>query len=132
MKLITRDTDYAVNALYYMAEDKKRIFTVTELVKKLGIPRAFLRRILQVLSKRGLVRSFKGNGGGFKLSISPEKIFLSDIMEIFQGRFKINECLLNRKACPNIKTCRLKKKIDLIERYIYSELKSVTLDSLLK
>ena len=132
MKLITRDTDYAVNALYYMAEDKKRIFTVTELVKKLGIPRAFLRRILQVLSKRGLVRSFKGNGGGFKLSVSPEKIFLSDIMETFQGRFKINECLLNRKVCPNIKTCRLKKKIDLIERYIYSELKSVTLDSLLK
>ena len=130
MKLITRDTDYAVNALYSMSEDKNRIFTVTELVKKLGIPRAFLRRILQVLSKRGFVRSFKGSCGGFKLSKSPEKIFLSDIMEIFQGRFKINECLLNRKTCPNIKACRLKKKIDLIERYIYSELKSVTLDSL--
>ena len=112
MKLMTRDTDYAVNALYFMAEDKGRICTVKELVKKLGVPRAFLRRILQVLNKKGLVRSFKGKGGGFKLNMTPDKILLSDVMEVFQGKFKLNECLLSKKICPRIKTCRLKKEID--------------------
>lgn len=124
MKLITGDTDYAVNALYLMAEDKDRIYTVPELVEKLSVPRAFLRKILQILNKKGLVKSFKGRGGGFRLDLSPDKIFLLDIMEIFQGWFKLNECLLNKKVCPNKNDCRLKIKIDVIERHVYSELKS--------
>ena len=45
MKLITRDTDYAINALYLMAEDADRVYTVTELTKKLNIPRAFLSHL---------------------------------------------------------------------------------------
>lgn len=132
MKLITRDTDYAVNALYLMAEDKDRIYTVAELVEKLSVPRAFLRKILQILNKKGLVKSFKGRGGGFRLDLSPDKIFLLDIMEIFQSGFKLNECLLNKKVCPNKNDCRLKIKIDVIERHVYSELKSITLGSLLE
>lgn len=132
MKLITRDTDCAVNALYLMAEDKDRIYTAAELVEKLSVPRAFLRKILQILNKKGLVKSFKGRGGGFRLDLSPDKIFLLDIMEIFQGRFKLNECLLNKKVCPNKNDCRLKIKIDVIERHVYSELKSITLGSLLE
>lgn len=132
MKLITRDTDYAVNALYLMAEDKDRIYTLGELVEKLSVPRAFLRKILQILNKKGLVKSFKGRGGGFRLDLSPDKIFLLDIMEIFQGGFKLNECILNKKVCPNKNDCRLKIKIDVIERHVYSELKSITLGSLLE
>lgn len=132
MKLITRDTDYALNALCFMAKDRDRIYTVGELVKEIGIPRAFLRRILQQLNKKGLVRSFKGKSGGFKLAISIKKNSLSDVMEIFQGRFKLNECLLSNKICPRVKNCELKKKIDAIEKYVYSELKTITLDSLLK
>lgn len=132
MKLITRNTDYAVNALYFMALDRDKIYTVSELAKKTSIPGAFLRKILQVLNKKGIVRSFKGKGGGFKLALLPDKIFLLEIMEIFQGRFKLNECILNKKICPNKENCRLKIKIDEIENYIQSKLESITLGSLLE
>ena len=39
MKLITRETDYAVKALSFMAEQKERIISVSQLVKELKIPK---------------------------------------------------------------------------------------------
>ena len=71
MKLITRDTDYAIRAITYMAKHKESRVSVKELVKNLKVPRPFLRKILQVLDKKGLLRSYKGKGGGFLLNTRP-------------------------------------------------------------
>ena len=132
MKLITRDTDYAIRALCCFARNRRDRVSVSEMVKELKISRPFLRKILQVLNKKGLLKSYKGQGGGFNLRIKPSKISLIDIIEIFQGRVKINECTFNKKVCPNIKTCKIKKKIDGIQKHVVSELMGIRLDSLIK
>ncbi|MBL7129936.1 MAG: Rrf2 family transcriptional regulator [Candidatus Omnitrophica bacterium] len=132
MKLITRDTDYAVRALCFIAKQKEDIVSVAELVEKLRIPRSFLRKILQILNKKRILKSHRGQGGGFVLAISPGKIFLVNLIKIFQGSLKINECIFKNRICPNLKKCILKKKIDTIEKYVISELKSITIASLLK
>ena len=132
MKLITRDTDYAVRALCFIARCKETVVSVSELVGALKIPRPFLRKILQILNKKGILESHKGKGGGFILALEPERIYLLDLIKIFQGPLKINECLFKKAPCPNIKICKLKKKIDNIQRYIISELKGVRLASLLE
>lgn len=131
MKLITRDTDYAVRALCYMAETKKEIVSVPDLVKQLKIPRPFLRKILQTLNKKGVLRSLKGRGGGFMLAVATNKVFLVDLIEIFQGPLKLNECIFKKRVCPDRTTCRLKSKMDAIERHVITELKSITVESLL-
>ncbi len=132
MKLITRDTDYAIRALCFIAASRKEIVSVRELVEKLKVPRPFLRKLLQVLNKKGLLKSYKGLGGGFRLLLAPERIFVIDLMEIFQGSLKLNECILRSKVCPEIKNCRLKKNIDSIEKYVISKLEDINLASLLK
>ena len=132
MKLLTRNTDYAVRAICCMASKPGKIFTVTELTKGLKIPRPFLRKILQLLNKEGVVKSFKGSGGGFALAMKPSKIFLSDLMEAFQGPLKINECKFNKKICPDIGRCPLRRKINMIEDHVVSELRSVTIGLLIK
>ena len=130
-KLINRNTDYAVRALCLMAKEKERVVSVPELVQRLKIPRPFLRKILQILNKEGLLVSKKGKAGGFKLALAPEGIFLKDLIEIFQGPLKLNECLFKKRICPERNTCALKRKIGSIERRVVSELKSVTIRSLL-
>ena len=131
MKLITRDTDYAIRALIFIAQAEKKIVSVSELVRKLKIPQPFLRKILQVLNKKKLLRSYKGKGGGFMLAVRPNKIFLLDLIEIFQGPLRLNDCNLKKRICPNIKICRLKKKIDSIQKYVISELRVITLGLML-
>jgi len=132
MKLITRDTDYALRALCFIAKLKEKIVTVSELVAKLKIPRPFLRKILQVLNRNRILKSYKGQGGGFLLAVPTNKIFLVDLIEVFQGPPRLNECFFRKMACPRKKTCALRKKIDNIERYVIKELESITLASLLK
>jgi len=131
MKLITRDTDYALRAICYIAESKKRLSSVSSLVKDLGVPGPFLRKLLQVLRNKGILRSYKGKGGGFSLAKNPRKILIWDIMLIFQGEFCLNECFLKRRRCPNIKDCLLRKKITKIEASVARELKDINIGCLI-
>ena len=59
MKLITRDTDYAVRALIFIIKQKKEVISVNKLINNLKLPRPFLRKILQVLNKKGILNSAK-------------------------------------------------------------------------
>lgn len=132
MKLITRDTDYAIRAICFIAKDSNKLSSTVELVKGLDIPRPFLRKLLQTLSKKGILKSYRGSRGGFILSKNPSRIFLTDIIKIFQGPLVLNECLLKKLQCPNVKKCVLRQKINKIEKYVLRELKSITVDCLLK
>lgn len=132
MKLINRNTDYAIKALMHIAKQNSERIPVSELAKTLEIPNPFLRKILQILNKRGVLNSYKGKGGGFLLACPPDKIFLKDLINIFQGPVKLNECIFKKNICPDLKTCSLKKKIDALEKYVVLELKSITLASLLE
>ena len=131
MKLITRNTDYAVRALRYICRNKDRVTSVKDLTDELGIPRPFLRKILQILNKKKLLKSFKGRGGGFTLSSSPDKIFLIDLIEVFKGLLMLSECIFKKEICSNRYNCALKRKIDDIEEDVVAKLKSITLASLL-
>ncbi|MFH1768298.1 MAG: Rrf2 family transcriptional regulator [Candidatus Omnitrophota bacterium] len=132
MKLITRDTDYAIRSMCFIIERRKERIVVDDLVDELRMPKPFLRKILQVLNKEKLLRSYKGKGGGFVLAADPVKISLLDMIEIFQGRLKLNQCTFKKQLCPNTKTCKVKKKIDGIQKYVKRQLKSVSLLSLVK
>ncbi len=132
MKLITRDTDYALRALCLIARSKGSMFTVSELVERLKVPRPFLRKGLQLLNKKKILSSFRGAGGGFKLARPAKELAISELIEIFQGPFRINECSFKKKECPQRTTCPLKKKIDLIEKDVFLRLRAITLQDLLK
>lgn len=131
MKLITRNTDYAIGALLYLAR-QKRVVSAKELVKELHIPEAFLRRLLQALGKEGILESYRGKGGGFIFKVPPAQIDIARLMKIFQGNLEIVNCLLKKKICPNRSSCILRSKIKEIERKVIRQLESITLESLLK
>ncbi|MBU1007425.1 MAG: Rrf2 family transcriptional regulator [Candidatus Omnitrophica bacterium] len=133
MNFISRDTDYAVRALIFMAGvSKKEIITVDEIVKKERLPERFLRRILQRLAKSGILTSHKGKKGGFSFFVPPAAIRLTDIMEIFQGKIDLTNCLLKSKVCPNVKKCPLRKKLKNLGQGLDTELKKITIVSLSK
>ena len=131
MKLINRDTEYSIQGLRYIDSRKNKIITVSELVKELRIPRPFLRKILQALNRNRILKSYKGQRGGFTLLLKPNEIFLADLIRTFQGPSEFNECLFLRKNCPDTNRCILKRKIDSIKQRVAAELKSITLESLL-
>ncbi|MFH1413708.1 MAG: Rrf2 family transcriptional regulator [Candidatus Omnitrophota bacterium] len=132
MKLITRDTDYAVRALCYIFKYKNKVISVSDLVRELRIPRSFLRKILQKLNKKKILESFKGQRGGFLAAKPADQIFLVDLIETFQGKVSLNECFFRKLICPHMRACILRKKLNKIEKQMLRELKRITVASLLR
>ncbi len=58
-----------------------------------------LAKVLQRLTKAGLVQATRGPGGGFTLSREPSRIRLLDLYEAIDGKFSVSRCLFGRKAC---------------------------------
>lgn len=132
MNLLNRDTDYAIRAIIFLFQRQGNLTSSLDLEKDLGIPRPFLRKILQSLQKNKILESAKGNKGGFLLLKNPNKIFLSEIIEIFQGKIDFSQCLFKKKICPDVGTCPLRKEIKGIEKSVSSRLNKVTIASLMK
>jgi len=130
MKLITRNTDYALRVLLYMAHDTETMFTAAQLIGKLKIPGPFLRRLLQDLGKHGILQSYKGKNGGFSLKIAPEKIRVLDVMRIFQGNVEITNCMFKKSLCPDKRRCPLRVKVNAIEKKVIADFSSITIASL--
>jgi len=117
--LVTRETDYAVRCVLYLAESDDQIANVTEVSRKMHIPKTFLAKIFQKLSRAGIVESIRGMNGGFRLSKRPSAISLLDVMHAIQGPLGINVCAVNSKKCSRSSTCSvhpvwvgLRKEVD--------------------
>jgi Rrf2 family protein len=135
MKFIARDTDYAIRSLVFMERSSrkkgKHVITVDEIVRELHLPGRFARRILQRLAKKKFLSSYKGKDGGFSFLRSPKKIRLKDVIEVFQGKIDLTNCMLKKRTCPDIKTCTLRKRLKKIDLLITKELDKITIASLL-
>ncbi|MBU1913400.1 MAG: Rrf2 family transcriptional regulator [Candidatus Omnitrophica bacterium] len=134
MRFITRDTDYALRALLFMARalrhENKKIVTVEDIVAEEKLPRVFLRRILQKLAVKGVLSSYKGKAGGFSFAMVPKKISLADVIIVYQGEIDLTNCFLQGKICPNRTRCKVRKKIKAINAKLIKELGGINIEEL--
>ena len=132
MKLLTKETDYAVRALLGLAKNRDSFISARKISKEQNIPYYFLRRILSKLINYNVVESREGSGGGFRITKDPALVGIKDLIKIFQGNIKLAECIFRKRLCQNRKTCALRKEIKRIEEIVESEFKGITLTKLLK
>jgi Rrf2 family transcriptional regulator, cysteine metabolism repressor len=131
MKLLTKDTDYAVRALIALGINKDNFISAREISKTQNIPYQFLRRILQKLSQHNLIESKEGKMGGVRLIGNPKKISVLDLIKIFQRNLELSDCMFRKKICPNRGTCVLRTEIKCIEDTVITEFKKLTIATLL-
>ena len=79
--------------------------SIKTLTRKLDIPYHFLAKILQRLTRKGLLRSLKGPTGGFTLSLPAEKITLFQIIEAIDGAEFMTTCVLGFSECSGRNPC---------------------------
>jgi Rrf2 family protein len=131
MKLLTKDTDYAIRALMALGSLKEGYMSAREISTEQGIPYHFLRRVMQVLMKGHVVRSKEGGGGGFRLAYSPGNIRISDIIRLFQGDISFSECMFRKRLCGNRSNCVLRDNIRKIEDKVIREFQNITIKKLI-
>jgi Rrf2 family transcriptional regulator, nitric oxide-sensitive transcriptional repressor len=78
--MFSTTVEYALRAAVYLASKYGQSSTTEEVAEHTQVPGAYLAKILQGLSRAGLVRSQRGVGGGVSLAKSPEVLTVLDII----------------------------------------------------
>ena len=97
---VTRAADYAVRVMVHLATlPPGQRSTRDELAASGEVPEHFLSKILQTLSRSGLITSYRGSSGGFSLAKAPESVTLLDVIEAVDGPIQLNVCVASGLSC---------------------------------
>lgn len=88
-----------LHAMVLLAVKPERLMSNREIAETLKVSPAHLSKVLQRLSKAGMVRSTRGPGGGFRLVKDREKLPLLKVYEAIEGRLNPQNCLLHSPVC---------------------------------
>ena len=128
---ITRQADYAVRAVLYLAHlgTSERAATST-IAEEQRIPPSFLAKIISQLSIAGLLHTSRGARGGVTLAREPQDISLLEVIEAIDGPVSLNGCVLWPDECRRSKGCRMHKAWERAQEQMMAVLDDVTLDKL--
>jgi Rrf2 family protein len=103
---LTRAADYAVRVMIYLAglPAGTRI-SRTELAEAAACPDQFLSKVLQNLTRSGLVISHRGNTGGFELPELHRHASVLAVVEAVEGPIHLNVCLGQDNGCERQSWC---------------------------
>jgi Rrf2 family protein len=103
---ITRASDYAVRVMIHLATlPLNSTVCQSDLAKATEVSGHFLSKVLQQLVRAGLIRSQRGAGGGYALTISAGSVSLLDVVEAIEGPVRLNQCLEEGPSCERKSWC---------------------------
>jgi Rrf2 family transcriptional regulator, iron-sulfur cluster assembly transcription factor len=130
--MFSKACEYGIRALLYIARTSKEGTRVgiKEISQAIDSPEPFMAKILQDLSRKGLVLSIKGPNGGFYMDGSHLKNSLADIVTAIDGDELFNGCGLGLKACSEKKPCPIHYEFKSIRSNLKAMLESTALEQL--
>lgn len=104
--IFSKSCEYATQAILFLASQKKQEpVLLRDISDALQVPHHFLNKVLQNLTRDGLVASHKGSTGGFTLGRSATRITLADIVRAVDGDSFLDACVLGFPRCGDTAPC---------------------------
>ncbi len=110
MSLISSASSYGIRAIVYIAtaEVGETDFVPTRrIAEELDVPSAFLSKVLQRLTRAGILVSLRGATGGVALGRSPSEITLLQIAESAGDDRPFGQCVLGLPTCSDESPCAM-------------------------
>ena len=126
---ITLESDYALRIVSALAEENMVVDAKT-LSEKTSVTIRFTLKILHKLVTAGIVNSYKGVKGGYKLALDPREITLKNIIELIDGPIFIARCLEGGEGCslnPDKSSCAFHHIFDTISLDVSRKLNKITI-----
>ena len=103
---LTRAADYAVRVMIHLAGlPPGTRASRGELARAAECPEQFLSKVLQSLTRAGLVISHRGNTGGFELPGAHRETSILNVVQAIEGPVRLNLCLTSDHACSRQESC---------------------------
>jgi Rrf2 family protein len=145
MLKLTKKADYGLMALKYLAEradaaalrakavsvqPETVALSAKDIADAYGIPAQLLAKILQQLTKAGLLKSHAGMNGGYALAREARSISAYEVILAIDGPFFITSCTKGAKACDLTPSCTIKEPLARVNETIAGVLKSISIQDL--
>jgi Rrf2 family iron-sulfur cluster assembly transcriptional regulator len=131
MMELTRKGEYAIRGIVYLAgRPIDKVCLLSDIAAAVDVPPTFLAKIFQQFSKIGLVKSFRGTGGGFMLGRPPENITLLEVVEAVEGPINPNRCVVTPSDCDRSGYCNVHPVWSRVQADVRGVLEGVTLKEL--
>ncbi len=123
--------EYAIRAMLYLAgKEDNKLVQIKEVAEFAEIPKPFLHKIINKLTKSNLIITVRGINGGIKLSKSAKEISLLEIIESIEGKIFFNKCFFEPDFCHRTKWCSVHAVWSEAQNYVRKLLRSKSLEFL--
>jgi Rrf2 family protein len=117
--MLSQTTEYALRAVVWLAANPEKSLTALQIAEATRVPAGYLAKVLQGLSRAGLLHSQRGLGGGFTLARTPSSLSMWEVVQAVDPLRRIRTCPLGFEAHSD-QLCGLHQQLDdaiaMIER----------------
>ncbi len=131
MLRVTKLTDYATVLLTVLAFDATRVYSAAELAEISHVEPTTVAKVLKLLAQAGLVESFRGAAGGYRLARPAARIPLIAIVEALEGPLGMTACSVHDGECDIETHCGIRAGWQRINDVLLDTLKHTTLADML-
>ncbi len=142
MLRLTKKADYSLIAvqhlasLYNLGDASPTVqglaASAKEIAEHYGIPLPLLSKILQKLTRAGMLVSEHGTNGGYRLSRDPRSISALEVIRAIDGPIILTDCFTEHKPCDHSDRCPVRKPLRRIHEGILRLLTDVTIQDMLR
>jgi FeS assembly SUF system regulator len=131
MLRVSKLTDYATVIMTVLA-DAADVLSAQDVAARAHLELPTVSKLLKQLAHAGLVHSFRGVNGGYRLAREPERITIAQIVTAMEGPIGMTECSAHIGLCDHESHCGVRVNWQRINQAIAHALASVTLADMLK
>ena len=132
MLRVSKLTDYATEVMTVLAAAPARVHSAQELAERVRLDLPTVSKLLKQLASAGLIESFRGVNGGYRLAREPERISIADIVIAMEGPIGMTECSAQTGLCDHESHCGVRVNWQRINEAIAGALAGVSLADMLK
>jgi Rrf2 family protein len=135
MKLTSQE-EYGLRCLLRLArEGEGGSLTIPKISQKEGISNFYVAKLMRILRRGGLVKSVRGQAGGYALARAADKIVVGEALAILGGRLYdpafCEEHAGSESSCTNSVDCSVRSLWRAVQHMIDQVLSKTTLKDLL-
>ena len=131
MLRVTKLTDYATVIMTVLADAPGRVHSATGLAERAGLELPTVSKVLKPLAHAGLVDSFRGSNGGYRLARNAAAISLIEIVEAIEGPVGMTECSGEHSNCELEPHCGVRGNWRHVNDVVADALRAVSLAQML-
>ena len=133
MLQLSKKVEYGLIALRHMAMNPRgQVFTAKEIAARYDIPYELLAKVLQKLTRAGVIGSIQGMHGGYSLARKPNELLVSSIISILEDeKPTIAECYAEGgEDCSIFNACTIRKPLGKMQHNLNLLLENTTLEQI--